>query len=53
MDHQRLHMTRSSSTTQSLTAGQWQEKCQHQDRAMPSLYFPPLEISAAPKYFFK
>ena len=53
MDHHLLFMTRSSSTTKSLTNGHLQEECQQQEMIMHSLYFPPLEISAAPKYFFK
>ena len=53
MDQDGLFMTKSSSTTHPLTAGHWQEECRHQEQSMPSLYFPPLEISAAPKYFLK
>ena len=49
MDHHLLFMTRSSSTTKSLTNGHLQEECQQQEMIMHSLYFPPLEISAAPK----
>ena len=49
MDHHLLFMTRSSSTNKSLINGHLQEECQQQEMIMHSLYFPPLEISAAPK----
>ena len=49
MEHQVLTMTKSSSTTLSVTAGHWQEQCLRQGGTMQLWYFPPLKISAAHK----
>ena len=53
MDLHLIIMTRSTSTIQVMTAGHLQEECQHQEGTMPSLFFPTLKISNAPKYFKK